>query len=68
MPCWHARATAGAHRAARTAPLRDVLGLPLAFVAMHIGWGAGMWRGFIASWRSQRIFQQQLDQRQPRQE
>jgi succinoglycan biosynthesis protein ExoA len=39
-------------RAARAAPLRDALGLPLAFVAMHVGWGAGMWRGFATAWRS----------------
>jgi succinoglycan biosynthesis protein ExoA len=40
-------------RALRRAPLKDVLGLPLAFAAMHIGWGVGMWRGFAGAWRSQ---------------
>ncbi len=39
-------------RVARTAPLRDVLGLPFAFAAMHFGWGVGMWQGFAAAWRS----------------
>jgi glycosyltransferase involved in cell wall biosynthesis len=48
-------------RAARTAPLRDALGLPLAFAAMHVGWGIGMWRGFAAAWRSPENF----EKRQP---
>jgi glycosyltransferase involved in cell wall biosynthesis len=43
-------------RAARTAPTRDVIGLPLAFAAMHLGWGIGMWRGFAAAWRSGESF------------
>lgn len=45
-------------RAARVAPLRDALGLPLAFVAMHVGWGVGLWRGFAAVWRSKQSFHQ----------
>jgi hypothetical protein len=32
-------------RALRRAPLRDVAQLPAAFVAMHFGFGTGIWRG-----------------------
>jgi glycosyltransferase involved in cell wall biosynthesis len=46
-------------RAARTAPPRDALGLPIAFAAMHLGWGIGMWRGFAAAWRSSKSFHHQ---------
>ena len=49
-------------RASRTAPLKDAIGLPLAFAAMHGGWGIGMWRGFAAAWRSTQSF----DSEQPR--
>jgi succinoglycan biosynthesis protein ExoA len=42
-------------RALRTAPLRDALGLPLAFAAMHVGWGVGMWWGFAGAWGSGQI-------------
>jgi succinoglycan biosynthesis protein ExoA len=42
-------------RAVRMAPLRDALGLPLAFAAMHLGWGVGMWRGFAGALGSRQI-------------
>jgi glycosyltransferase involved in cell wall biosynthesis len=42
-------------RAMRTAPRREALGLPLAFAAMHLGWGVGMWRGFAGAWHSKQI-------------
>jgi glycosyltransferase involved in cell wall biosynthesis len=40
--------------AMRKAPLQDAIGLPIAFVAMHLGWGVGMWRGLATAWRSSR--------------
>jgi succinoglycan biosynthesis protein ExoA len=43
-------------RATRTAPRRDAVGLPLAFAAMHVGWGSGMWRGLIAAGRARQSF------------
>jgi glycosyltransferase involved in cell wall biosynthesis len=46
-------------RAARAAPLRDAVGLPLAFAAMHVGFGAGIWRGLIGVWLSQQTFRNQ---------
>jgi glycosyltransferase involved in cell wall biosynthesis len=42
-------------RAMRTAPLRDALALPLAFAAMHVGWGVGMWWGLIGALGSRQI-------------
>jgi hypothetical protein len=42
-------------RALRTAPLRDALGLPLAFAAMHVGWGVGMWSGIAGAWGSKQV-------------
>ncbi len=45
-------------RARRVAPLRDVIGLPFAFFAMHFGWGIGMWRGLGAGLRSKNNFHQ----------
>ncbi len=40
-------------RAARAgAPLADVAGLPAAFAAMHLAFGAGMWRGLGEAWLS----------------
>lgn len=42
-------------RAARAgAPLDDVAGLPAAFAAMHLAFGAGMWRGLGEAWLSSR--------------
>jgi glycosyltransferase involved in cell wall biosynthesis len=46
-------------RAVRMAPLRDALGLPLAFAVMHIGFGAGIWRGLVGVWLSQQSFRNQ---------
>jgi succinoglycan biosynthesis protein ExoA len=40
-------------RAARTAPLGDTVRLPAAFAVMHLGFGAGMWRGLAECWLRQ---------------
>ena len=41
-------------RATPGAPVRDVTRLPAAFAAMHLAFGAGMWRGLGEAWLSRR--------------